>query len=187
MKISDLKNTMLLGLLFVAPLAITIWVLTKAVNLVDDTFAYLTPLRFSNIPGAGLVTAVLLLFLVGLLAKTVLGKFLKNFVDEVVERVPIMRSVYRLFLQLGNAFLGEGHKKGFRRVVWVPFPNPHTRALAFVTGELSTGETLVFLPTAPNPTSGYVLAFKPELITEESLSVDEAIKIIVSCGASTNG
>lgn len=188
MKLNYVKSTILLGLLFMAPITITIWALLSVVSFFDRTFSNIVPFEWSEIPGIGIITALLVLFAAGVIAKTVLGRYLKTLLDNTLQRVPVLRSVYKLLVQLSNAFLGEGgQKRSFRRVVLVPFPTKGIKALAFVTGELPNGDILVFLPTAPNPTSGYVLAFPAEDVKEENMTVDQAIKIIVSCGASTYG
>jgi uncharacterized membrane protein len=98
-------------------------------------------------------------------------------------RVPVVRGLYAVAKQMSNVFFSSDSRAAFKKVVLVPFPAPGTQTLGFVTGTYSPGETIVYVPTAPNPTSGYVLIFKNELVQDTELHVDDALKMVLSCGA----
>jgi uncharacterized membrane protein len=169
-----LKKYLITGLLVWVPLAFTIWVLTLIVSTMDRSLLLLPPpwrpeswLGFP-LPGAGaLLTLVVLL----------------------LSRIPIVRSIYSSVKQVSDTLLApDGHS--FRRAVLVEFPQRGQWTVAFVvgapgeriTGDLPGEHLLVYVPTAPNPTSGYTLIVRPEEARELDMSVDEALKFVISLG-----
>jgi uncharacterized membrane protein len=182
-----LKKNIMVGLIFLAPFLITTWVLLSVIQFLDSKIYSLFPFTV-QIPGLGLVAGLGLVILAGAIARTFFGRFLNQIVDSLFSRVPVVRALYSGIKQVSNTvFAGEGNSK-FQSVVLVPFPAPPSRAIAFVAGRYSETESLIFVPTAPNPTSGYVIVMKDSDIETSGLTVDEAFKIVVSCGfLSKNG
>ncbi len=187
--ITQLKDYLLLGLLAVAPLALTLWLLFKITSTVDnaayDLFSIVPKEIFGvHIPGLGILVTVSILICAGLIAKTVTGKVLQNFSDYLLSRVPVISGLYNISKQMSQIFFSSGSSAtAFKKVVVVNFPHNEARTLAFVTGKYDSTHTLVFVPTAPNPTSGYVLIYADKDLEDSSLGVEEAVKMIVSCGA----
>jgi len=187
---SYFRETLVLGLLTLAPLVITFWVLFSIVSSLDSTMYDLfpslraLPIRLGfGLPGLGILATLFLLLLVGTLTRTVAGRFINKVSDFFISRVPILRSIYKITKQLGSVFFSKSPTSGFKQVVWIPFPHQDSRCLAFVASETEAGECFVFVPTAPNPTSGYVLNFRKDQVSKADMSVDAALKLILSCGA----
>ncbi|MEZ4814978.1 MAG: DUF502 domain-containing protein [Bdellovibrionota bacterium] len=175
-----IKSTLLLGIVLAAPAGLTFWVLVRVIRFFDDIFS---PLGVGQFPGMGLVVAFGALFFIGLLGKTFAGRVLKNFVDWSLEQLPFVRGLYRLFNQIGDAFFSGSSKSSFKKVVQVPFGAPGAVSIAFWVKEMDDGKVLVFVPAAPNPTTGFILKFPKEDVEEVSMTVEDAFKVILSCGA----
>ena len=174
------RSTLLLGLVLAAPAGLTFWVLVRVIRFFDDTFR---PLGLNQIPGMGLVVAFAALFLIGLLGKTFAGRLLKNFVDGLLEQRPVVRGVYRLFNQIGDAFFSGNSKSSFKKVVQVPFGSQEAVSIALLVMQMDDVEVLVFVPAAPNPTTGFILKVPAQSVKDVDMSVEEAFKVILSCGA----
>jgi uncharacterized membrane protein len=174
------KSTLLLGIVLVAPAGLTFWVLVRVINFFDTSFA---PFGLDRIPGMGLLVAIAVLFFVGLLGKTFAGRVLKNFFDWILEQLPVVRGIYRLFTQISDAFFSGNSKSSFKKVVMVPFGSQESKSIGFWIKEMGNGEVVVFVPTAPNPTSGFILKVSKQNVTELEMTVEEAFKVIISCGA----
>jgi len=175
-----IKSTLFLGIVLAAPAGLTFWVLFRVIRFFDDTFR---PMGLGQIPGLGLVVAVGALFVIGLIGKTFAGRLLKNFVDWVLEQLPVVRGIYRLFSQIGDAFLSGKSKSSFKRVVTVPFASKDATSIAFMVKEMDDGQILVFVPAAPNPTTGFILKYPRDQVQDVNMTVEEAFKVILSCGA----
>jgi uncharacterized membrane protein len=127
-----------------------------------------------------------LLYVVGLFTANVIGRRLLEFMDLIVDRLPLVKTIYRTLKQLIGLFSGE-QSHGFKRVALVPFPNELTRSVAFVTNTMRdsvTGEELCacFIATTPNPTTGFVFVLRRADIVEVDWSVEDAVKIVMSGG-----
>ena len=196
--LSRLRTWFLTGLLFIAPLALTIWVTLGIIRWVDRLIAPFIPREYRPevyfhlpfaIPGTGLIIVVLGLTVIGALTATLLGRFFVRLNDRVFARLPIIRSLYGTLKQMFETLLSN--KAGaFRQVVLVQFPVRGCWAIGFVTGP-ATGEVQsrianelisVFVPTSPNPTSGYLLFVQRSELTALDMSVEEALKLVVSGG-----
>lgn len=193
-----LRTWFLAGILITAPVALTLWVTFGIVLWVDRLFAPLIPEPYRPevyfhlpfmIPGTGFVIVVVGLTLIGALAATLLGRFFVRLGDRLLARVPIIRSLYGALKQMFETLLSQ--KSGaFRQVVLVQFPIPGTWAIGFVTGEVApsvrkqvTGDLLtVFVPTSPNPTSGYILYVPRADARFVDMTVEEGLKLVVSGG-----
>jgi|GEM_PF-795944 len=185
------RESLLLGLITIAPLVVTYWVLSSVVLYLDELMYQIFPAlkeipteHFGfGIPGIGIVVTFLLLFGVGALAKTVFGKFINKWSDSLMSRLPVVRGLYGATKQISAVFFSQSPTSAFKKVVYVPFPHPGTRALAFVASYIGDGECFVFVPTAPNPTGGYVLKYNISELEDANISVDGALQLIISCGA----
>jgi len=182
-----LRENLLLGLISISPFALTLWVFLSVVRFLDEKIYFLIPADFPRIPGIGVVAALVLLLGFGGIARTFFGQALNTWTDHLFQRLPIVRSLYSILRQMSNALFSSSGSSSFKRVVLVPFPNADTHSIAFVANTYSETETVVFVPTAPNPTSGYVLIYKNSDLIASDLEVQEALQIVVSCGAVSKG
>jgi len=177
----------LAGILITIPLGLTIWVFYWIFSSVDGFLQRIAinPIFGRDIPGVGFAITVVLIYLVGVIASNVLGRRLLRYGESVLERVPVARHIYTGIRQILNSF-SEPHKTGFMQVVLIEFPRRGTRTLGFITNEESdeTGKKLinVFIPTSPNPTSGFLQIVEEDEIIRTDLSVDDALKMVVSGG-----
>jgi len=190
-----LKKYFVTGLLIWLPLAVTLWIIDFVVTAMDRTVLLLPPswrpeVAFGmHLPGFGLVVSVLLILATGLLARNFLGQRLVRWWESLVARIPIVNSIYSSVKQVSDTMLAQ-KGNAFRKVVLVEFPQRGQWTMAFVVG--SPGERLaeclgeekvtVYVPTAPNPTSGYVIMVDPAELRDIDVSVDEAFKFHVSLG-----
>lgn len=185
-----LKGKFFAGLFVVIPVGITIFILTFLFNFADgilgsylDSLFSLVSHREAHVPGLGMITGAVVIYLAGFLATNVLGKHLFRWGDELLTRIPLVKSIYSSSKQLTKVFR-EG-KTSYRRAVFVEWPRPGVRAIGFVTAEVERdGQRLVvvYVPTMPNPTSGFALFFREDEVFESGMTVEEAVKFVVSGG-----
>ena len=189
------KRYLIAGLLVWIPLAITFWLLDVIVSTMDQTLLLLPPswrpdaLLPFHIPGIGLVLSLLVVLATGVLAANIIGERLVRWWHGLLNRIPIVRSIYSSVKQISDTLLAT-RGQSFRKVVMIEFPQRGQWTLCFVVG--SPGATIaaattadaitVYVPTAPNPTSGYVLVVRPEDVREVDISVDDALKFHISLG-----
>jgi uncharacterized membrane protein len=174
------------GLLLVVPVVTTVAVLSFLFMLFDG---WSRPLARSltglEIPGLGLALTLILVYLIGLLSTNFAGKKLLELFDRLLENLPLVKTVYTASKQLVEAVSPAG-RRAFRRVVLVEYPKKGTFALGFVTGAgvgpLKNRMLSVYVPTAINPTSGFLLFASEDEIMDAGLTVEEAIKMVVSGG-----
>lgn len=194
-----LKNYFLTGLLVVVPVTLTIIVVRWLVNSMDSLLQSFLPealhpdrLFGVNVPGVGLVATCLLILLVGVFTANFLGRSLVDFAERVMDRIPIVKGVYHLFKQVSDTVL-KRDKGAFRKVVLIEYPRREVWSIAFVTG-VTQGEVQevtarklvnVFVPTTPNPTSGFYLLVPEDEMIELGMSVEEAFKLVISGGMVT--
>jgi uncharacterized membrane protein len=190
-----LRTWVLSGLLVLVPLGITLWVLTWAVNLLDQTLLILPKawhpdlLLGFHIPGLGVVLALAILLLVGAAASNFIGRRLVDGWNQLLHRIPVVRSVYSGVKQVSDTLFSE-KGNAFRTAVLVQWPRPGMWTIAFVTGapggdaavHLGPDYLTVYVPTTPNPTSGFFVMLPRNECVELQMSVDEALKYIVSMG-----
>jgi len=196
----DLKNDLIAGLLVVIPLATTIWLATTVSRFVlafltsipkqFNPFNTLNPLLQELINlGLGLLVPLLGILLIGLMARNIVGRWLLEFGEGTLLRIPLAGSVYKTLKQLLETFL-QGNANRFRRVVLLEYPREGLYALGFVTGAIGSAvqagfpETMlsVFIPTAPNPTTGWYAVVPESSVRDIDLSVEEAFRTIISAG-----
>ena len=190
-----LKKYLITGLLVWVPLAFTLWVLDLIVSSMDRTLLLLPPpwrpeswLGFP-LPGAGLLLSAVVLLLTGMAAANIMGQRMVKWWEGLLSRIPIVRSIYSSVKQVSDTLLApDGHS--FRRAVLVEFPQRGQWTIAFVVGAPSERVTshlggdfmVVYVPTAPNPTSGYTLIVRAEEVRDLDMSVDEALTFVISLG-----
>jgi len=189
-----LKGTFIAGLFVVIPIGITIFILKFLFNFTDGILSSYLDRLFSiltgqelHFPGLGIITGAVVIYLAGLLATNVLGNQLLKLGDNLLARIPLVSSIYSSSKQLTKVFR-EG-KSSYRRAVFVEWPRPGVKAVGFVTAEVErNGERLVvvYVPTMPNPTSGFALFFREEDVVDSGMTVEEAVKFVVSGGAVVN-
>ncbi len=183
------------GLLIWVPLAITLWVLDLIVTTMDSTLLLL-PLQWQprslfgrDIPGLGVVLTVLVVALTGLLARNFIGERLVVYWEALLGRIPIVRSIYSSVKQVSDTILSP-NGQAFRRALLVQYPRTGVWTIAFQTGTpadevrrlVGVEMISVYVPTTPNPTSGFFLMMPRVETVELDMSVDEALKYVVSMG-----
>jgi len=190
-----LRRYFLTGLLVVTPIWGTILILKTLFNAVDgilgDAVAELVPDHY--IPGLGIVALVLLIFTVGLLAANFIGRQIVTHWEDWLNRLPLVRGIYSTLKSMMD-ILSFSERGSYRRVVLIQFPKNGHYCFAFVTG-VTKGENTtlsqdalvhVYVPTSPNPTSGYFLLVPEREVTSVDISIEEAMKLIVSGGLYTS-
>jgi uncharacterized membrane protein len=193
-----LRSTLMSGLAVLVPLGLTIYVLDWIVGSADGLLTFMPEaLRQSvtDIRGLGLVFAFVLVLVAGVLARNLVGRFVVQTFNRVVERIPFVASVYKLFRQISETFFSADGSQGFQRVVLVEWPRQGAWTVAFVTGEPSgtmgramaartTGRYLnLFVPTTPNPTAGFFFAVPESETIATDMTTEAAFKVIISMGA----
>lgn len=189
---SRVRTWFLSGLLVIAPTAITLWVLFRLLNWVDNLLGrYLrfAALDYHRIPGLGLVATAVLLLIVGFIATRVGQGPLAKLWDRLLTRIPGVGIVYGSTKSLGEAFLNQ-KEETFRKVVLIQWPHPGIWRIAFLTGHVSPslkdkiGEDVscVFVPHTPNPASGFVHYVPKKDLVELDWAVEDGLKVIVSGG-----
>ena len=187
---NHLKDKFLTGLIVVIPIGITIFILKFLFNFADGLLGSYLDSLFSiifhhefHIPGLGMITGAVVIYLAGLLATNVLGTQILKLGDELLSRIPIVKSIYSSSKQLTKVFK-EG-QSSYRRAVFVEWPRPGIKAIGFVTAEVERNGTrmvVVYVPTMPNPTSGFALFFPEDEVYECGMTVEDALKFVVSGG-----
>jgi uncharacterized membrane protein len=188
--VTHLKEKFGAGLFIVIPLGITLFILKFLFSFADGILGtYLDGLftaithRETHFPGLGMVTGAVIVYLLGLLATNVLGNHLIKWGDELLSRIPLVKSIYVSSKQITNV-LRDG-KSSYRRAVFVEWPRQGVRAIGFVTAEVEReGEKMVvvYVPTMPNPTSGFALFFHADDVMDSGMTVEDAVKFVVSGG-----
>lgn len=192
--VDHLRRTFIPGLFVVIPVGITIFILKFLFNFADGILgSYLDSLlsliihREAHIPGLGMITGAVVIYLAGILATNVLGTQLLHWWDSLLSRIPLVKSIYNSSKQLTKVF-SEG-KTSYRRAVFVEWPRPGVKAIGFVTAEVERdGQRLVvvYVPTMPNPTSGFALFFTEDQVYDSGMTVEDAVKFVVSGGVVAN-
>jgi uncharacterized membrane protein len=177
------------------PLVITLWVLNLIVSTMDQTLqllpANLQPelLLGRRIPGVGVVLTLLVIFVTGLLARNFIGQGFVRLWEALLARIPIVRSIYSSVKQVSDTVLSP-NGQAFRKALLVQYPRAGVWTIAFQTGSpaeevraaVNEDMVSVYVPTTPNPTSGFFLMIPRREVVELRMSVDEALKYVVSMG-----
>ena len=191
-----LRRYLFTGLIVLLPVVVTVSVLWRLFFALDDILGrFVESCLGRSVPGVGLVALVALILGIGAVASNFLGKRVIRVGERIVARVPLMGWIHRTTKQLFSTILEE-RGQSFRKVVLVSYPQKGTYSVAFVTsesptsveGSLGKGFVTVFLPTTPNPTSGFLLVVPAEEVIPMNLTVDEGLRLVISAGAlSENG
>lgn len=192
------------GILFLAPLALTVWLLRFLINAADSllaihnhTFLFVIPERFHpesilgfHIPGLGVVVAFTLVLLAGLFARNYLGSQLILLGESLLKRIPLVSTIYNALKQLFGTVLNEEQQKNLGKVVLVEFPHKGVWSLAFMTGEAFSKVQKQFkkkmvnllVPNTPNPTTGFFIMVAEDELLFLDITTEEAFKLLLSFG-----
>ncbi len=191
----QLRRYLVAGLLVWIPLGVTIFILKVLIGLMDNSLRLIpeayrpeTLLGFA-IPGLGTILTVLIVLITGLLAANLVGRTMVGMWESALERIPVVRSVYSATKNFAEIVFSDSGQS-FKKVLLIEYPRKGIYSLAFQTatslGEVQgrTGEPVVctFVPTTPNPTSGYIIIVPRKDVIELDMEIDEALKMIISLG-----
>ena len=192
-----LKKYLITGVLVWLPIAVTIWAMTYIISTADRLISLLPeswqPQHFwgFNIPGLGIVAATVVLFVTGVFAANVLGRRILGAWDSLLGRIPVVKSIYSSVKKVSESLLSDS-SRSFKTPVLVPFPQPGIWTIAFVSGYIpdklkgslpqDDDYISVYVPTTPNPTGGYYIMVKKSDVRELNMSVDQALKYVISLG-----
>ena len=190
-----MKKYLITGLLIWIPLAITIWVLDLIVSTMDQSLLLLPPqyqpqvLLGYQIPGLGVLLTLIVVFATGVLASNILGQRLLRLWEYLLRRIPVVKTIYSGVKQVSDTLFAPGGQ-AFSKALLVQYPREGSWTIAFLTGRPGGdvanhlhGEYLsVYVPTTPNPTSGFFLMMPRSDVVELEMSVDDAIKYVISMG-----
>jgi uncharacterized membrane protein len=190
-----IKRYFITGLLIWIPLAITAWVLSLIASVADHSLQLLPEavhphnLLGLDIPGMGIVVTLAVILATGLLATNIIGQRLVAWWEKLLARIPVVNSIYNGVKQVSDTLLSPSGM-AFRQPLLVQYPHPGSWTIAFLTGEpgvdvamrLEGEHVSVYVPTTPNPTSGFFLMFRKDQVIELEMDVDEALKYIISMG-----
>jgi uncharacterized membrane protein len=194
--LARLRAYLFAGILLTAPISITLYIAWIVVNFVDQWVARLLPPAYNpnhylpfSIPGLGLVLVLAVLIFIGYLAAGILGRFFVRASEGVLNRMPVIRSVYGAVKQIFETILAE-RANAFSKVVLVQFPREGMWRIGFVTGLIpgdvqgvaEGGVLNVFVPNSPNVTAGFLVLVPPKEIVHVDLTPEEALKLVVSGG-----
>jgi len=190
-----MKRYLVAGLLVWVPLGITIWVLHFLVTTLDQTLLLfpegIRPDDFLgfHIPGLGVLLSFAILFLTGVIAANFFGARLIRVWESLLGRIPVVKSIYSSVKQVSDTLLSDSGN-AFRKALLVQFPHQDSWSIAFLTGTpapavaqfLDEEHVSVYVPTTPNPTSGYFVMVPKSKVRELDMTVDEALKYVISMG-----
>ena len=182
----QLRRQFITGILAVVPISVTIAVLVWIFNTVDNYLQpVIKPILGRSVPGVGFAVTIVLIYLAGVIASNVLGKKLISYGESLLARLPLVRPLYAGVRQLMDSFSTPG-KASFMQTVLVEFPRKGVWTIGFVTKEslAQSGEKQlnIFVPTVPNPISGFLLIVSEDEVIRTNIPVDEALKMIISAG-----
>ena len=197
--IERLRAYFFAGILVTGPLALTLYLTWLFIHFIDNSVSLLFPDRYKpahylpfNIPGLGLIFSVIVLTLIGALTAGYVGRLFLRISERILARMPVIRGVYGAMKQIFETVLAK-QSNTFREAVLVEFPRPGMWTIAFITGR-TEGEVQnlagpdavsVYVPTTPNPTSGYLVFLPRRELIVLSMTVEEAIKMVISGGIVT--
>ncbi len=194
--LSWLRGRFFAGVFVAAPIAITVVIVLWLISVIDNRVKPLIPPALNiesytdfAIPGFGVLVAIILLTLLGAITTNLLGRSAVGFSDRLLSRIPVVRNIYSLFKQLFDT-IQSSNQSSFRDMVLVEYPKRGTWALGFVTApikgeikaKLPDGYMSVFVPTTPNPTSGFYMFVPRDEVIDLDMTVEDGAKMIVSVG-----
>ncbi len=195
MKGKSFRSYLFAGLIVWLPILVTFLILRFIVDLLDQTIALLPnayqpeQLFGVSLPGFGVILSLVLLLITGIVATNILGQRLVSFSESLLDKIPLVRSIYNATKQMMSAIFAT-NSQAFRKVIMLEYPRKGLWTIAFQTGAAlpemvdKTGVDMisVFIPTTPNPTAGFLIMVPRNEIIELSISTDEALKFIISLG-----
>ena len=190
-----IKRYFITGLLIWVPLAITAWVLSLIAGIADQSLRLLPEsmhphnLLGFDVPGTGVVLTLLIILVTGLLAANFIGQRLVSWWEKLLARIPVVNSIYNSVKQVSDTLFSSSGN-AFRQALLVQYPRTGSWTIAFLTGtpggdvvnHLTEDHVSVYVPTTPNPTSGFFLMLPRSEVIELDMDVDEALKYIISMG-----
>jgi len=189
-----IRNIFIAGIAVVIPIIVTIFILKILISWSDSLLSILpkvvNPQTYIPVHGISLIIAIILIFIIGLMTYNYIGRKLLVWMEDIFSKIPFIKGIYNGAKQITEAF--TENKKQFNLVVLVEFPREGSYAIGFVVGkakinDMDESENLtVFIPTVPNPTSGYFLFVKKSNLLKLNLSIEEAFKIILTMGTGMN-
>lgn len=196
--IASLRGNFLAGLAVIAPGVLTIWLVWNVINWIDGMVLPLIPSRLHpealtgwDIPGVGVIVFVVFTLVMGYFTKGFIGRTLVNWGERIVEAMPVIRSIYNAVKQIADTILSR-QAPTFDRACLVEYPRPGIWAMAFIStttrGEIGdhlagNGDMIsIFLPTTPNPTSGFLLFVPRKDVIELDMAIEDAAKLVISAG-----
>ncbi|MDX8391728.1 MAG: DUF502 domain-containing protein [Mariprofundaceae bacterium] len=197
-KHSPFKRWFFTGLILLVPILVTVYLFVGVVNAMDSLIL-LIPAAWQpdqiigfHLPGLGVLLTFIIVLITGMIGTSFIGRWLVRMGESIVERIPLVRSVYSALKSVLETVLRD-NQDAFRRVVLIEYPRRGAYALAFVSGtgeaevQQKTGENVisVFVPTAPNPTSGFLLYVPEEETMPLDMSVEDGMKCVISAGVIT--
>lgn len=194
-----LRTYFFTGLLIVVPVGITVWFLRTIILWADKQLALLPPAIHPNtylpfpIPGLGIIITFIVIIIIGVITTNFIGKWFVNLGEQIVDKIPLVRSIYLLAKQVLETLFSKD-KESFKKVVMLEYPRRGIYSIGFITGvargeiqEKTNQKVLnVFVPTSPNPTSGFLLMVPEDDIIPLDMDVDAAFKLILSGGMVTS-
>ncbi|MCE8523770.1 DUF502 domain-containing protein [Ruegeria pomeroyi] len=197
-RFAGLRASFLTGIVVIAPVSLTIWLFWSVVGWVDSFVLPLVPHQFRpeqyigiNLRGVGVIFLLVFTILVGWIAKGIIGRSLIQYAEGLVDRMPVVRSVYSGIKQISETVFAQT-ERSFEQACLIQYPRRGIWAIGFVSttakGEIAdkaeTGGRLmsVFVPTTPNPTSGFLLYFPEEDVIILDMTVEDAAKLVISAG-----
>ena len=195
---AGLRASFLTGIVVIAPVGLTIWLIWTLMGWVDGFVLPLVPNRFNpekyigiNLRGIGLIIFFLFTIIVGWIAKGLIGRSLIRFAESLVDRMPVVRSIYSGAKQIAETVFAQS-ERNFEKACLIEYPRRGIWAIGFISteakGEIARhahgdGQMVsVFVPTTPNPTSGFLLFFPRHDVIELDMSVEDAAKLVISAG-----
>ncbi len=192
---STLRKYLIAGLLVWIPLAVTVFIASVVINLMDMSIQWLPEnyrpenLLGFTLPGMGLIFTIIILIITGALASNLLGRKLVAFWEGLLGRIPLIRNVYNALKQITTTLLARDNK-AFRKVVLVQFPEKDMWSMGFLTNpdikidseRFHEEMVAVFISTTPNPTTGFLIIVPKREVVEVDLSIEEAFKMVMSIG-----
>jgi uncharacterized membrane protein len=192
------KRTLFAGLAALVPLALTVYIINLIISTADDVInrlpASLQPPLDWRFPGSGLVAGVVIALTAGVIARNFIGHYFVELFNRLMERIPLIASLYKVLRQLSEALLSTDDKKGFKKAVLVEWPRLGCWTIAFagaeaagvVAAQVGAGDGVpflnLFIPTTPNPTSGFFMVVKASDVRPLPMSVEAALKLVISGG-----
>lgn len=197
-RFAGLRASFLTGIVVIAPVALTVWLVWAVIGWFDSVVLPLVPYTFQpekyigiNLRGIGVIIFLIFTIFVGWVAKGLIGKSLIKFAESLVERMPVVRTIYSGVKQIAETVFAQS-ERSFEKACLIQYPRKGIWAIGFISttakGEIAqraetSGDLMsIFLPTTPNPTSGFLLFLPKEDVIELDMTVEEAAKLVISAG-----